>query len=162
MYYNYSVFSLTHIQKFPLRHRRVHELIYTQDRAASVVGRFFFLMQLYRVFFHSLSVNKGETEGYVKLTAEEIAVKRFTFFFLPGCFFPVYCQCYWPLVGIWIFKRHFISLSCSYSQGKGGKSCTVFLFYPPEFGPADELGSSFYISPLCLLLSSHVPLLLYA
>lgn len=32
----------------------------------------------------------------------------------------------------------------------------------PEFGPADELGSSFYISPLCLLLLSHTPLLLYA
>lgn len=53
------------------------------------------------------------------------------FSFSPAVFFPVYCQCYWPLVGIWIFKRHFISLSCSYSQGKGGKSCTVFLFYPP-------------------------------
>lgn len=83
-------------------------------------------------------------------------------FLSPRLFFFLYCQCYWPLAGIWIFKRHFISLSCSYSQGKGGKSCTVFLFSPPEFGPADELGSSFYISPLCLLLLSHVPVLFYA
>lgn len=125
---------------------------YTQDQAFSVVGRFFFLMRLYGVFFsffHNLSVNEGETEGYVKLTAKEIAVKRSLHFsFSLTVFFSLYCQCYWPLVGIWIFKRHFISLGCSYSQGKGGKSCTVFLFYPPpSLDLQDELGSSFYISP---------------
>lgn len=33
------------------------------------------------------SLNEGETEGYVELTAEEIAVKRSQhFFFLPECF----------------------------------------------------------------------------
>lgn len=36
------------------------------------------------------SLNEGETEGYVKLTVEEIAVKRSQHFFLPECFsFPV-------------------------------------------------------------------------
>lgn len=79
------IFFILH--RLPLRHHRVHELIYTQDRAFSVVGAFFFLMQLYS-FFHSLSVNKGEMEGYVKLTAEEIAVKRSLHFsFSPTVFF---------------------------------------------------------------------------
>lgn len=42
-----------------------------------MVGRFFFLMHPYSFFFfNSLSLNKGETVVYVKLTAEEIAVKR--------------------------------------------------------------------------------------
>lgn len=99
----------------------------------SVAGRFFILMQLYSCcFFHSLSLNKGETESYVKLTAEEIAVKRSVHFSFSPTVFSLYWQCYWPLVGIWISKRHFISLRCSYSQGKGGKSCTVFLFYLPS------------------------------
>lgn len=80
--------SLHALQRLPLRHHRVHELIYTQDRVFSVLGRFFFLMQLCS-FFHSLSLNKGETEGYVKLTAEEIAVKRSLHFsFSPTVFFP--------------------------------------------------------------------------
>lgn len=124
------------LQRFSLRHHRDHELIYAQDWVFSVVRTFLFLMQLYSFFFHSLSVDKGEMEGYMKLIAEEIAVKRsLHFFFLHDFFFffffPYY-QCYWPLVGIWIFKRHFISLYCSFSQGKGGKSYTVFLFYPPR------------------------------
>lgn len=38
-------------------------------------------------FFPRPPLNEGETEGYVKLTAEEIAVKRSQhFFFLPECF----------------------------------------------------------------------------
>jgi len=51
--------------------------------------------------------------------------------FLFSYCFSLYCRCYWPFVDIGVFKRHFISLSCSYSRGKGGKSCTVFLFYLP-------------------------------
>lgn len=130
MHRSCSLCFFTCATKASLRHHRDCELIYTQEGAFSVVGRFFFLMQLYS-FFHSLSLTKGETEGYVKLTAEEIAVKRSLHFSFSLTVFFLYCQCYWPLAGIWIFKRHFISLSCSYSQGKGGKSCTVFLFYPP-------------------------------
>ena len=38
-----------------------------------------------------------------------------------------------------------------------------FFFIPPEFGPVDELGSSFYISPLMPpSLVSHIPVLFYA
>lgn len=106
-------------------------LIYTKVGVFSVVGRFFFLMPLYSSFFHSVPLNKGETEGYVKLAAEKIAVKRSLHFSSSLTILsPLYCHSYWPLAGIRIFKRHFISLSCSYSQGKGGKSCAVFLFYP--------------------------------
>lgn len=54
-----------------------------------MVGRFFFLMQLYGVFFHTLSLNKGETEGYEKLTAEEIAVKRSLHFSFSPLYLPV-------------------------------------------------------------------------
>lgn len=80
--------SLHVLHRLPLRHHRVRELICTQDGAFSAVGRFFFLMQAYRGFFHSLSLNKGETEGYAKLTAEEIAVKRSLHFsFSPTVFF---------------------------------------------------------------------------
>lgn len=44
-------------------------------------------------FFHSLSLNKGETEGYAKLTAEEIAVKRSLHFsFSPTVFFSPACN----------------------------------------------------------------------
>lgn len=47
------------------------------------------------------SLNEGETEGYVKLTAEEIAVKRSQhFFFLPECFSS-------PLLPVVVaFRRH--------------------------------------------------------
>lgn len=96
-------------------------------------GRFFFLMQLYS-FFHTRALNRGETEGYV-LTAKEIAVKRSLHLsFSPTIFFfflPVLLVLLAFSRHLDFFKRHFISLSCSYSQGKGGKSCTVFLFYPP-------------------------------
>ena len=78
----------------------VSSYINTQDGAFSVFGRFFFLMQLSSFFFHP--VNKGETEGYVELTAEEIAVKRSLHFSFCSAvfFFFLYCQCYWPLAGI--------------------------------------------------------------
>lgn len=53
-----------------------------------MVGGFFFLMQLHSFFFHSLSVNKGEMEGYAKLTAKEIAVKRSLHFSFSPAVFP--------------------------------------------------------------------------
>lgn len=101
---------------------------------------------------------KRVRQGYVELTADQIALKRSLHFSLPATYFSLYRRCYWPLVDIWIFKRRFISLSCLYSQSKGGKSCTVFLFHPPKLRPADELRSSFYISPSCLLSPSSFAL----
>lgn len=49
-----------------------------------MLERVFFIMQTYRFFlfryvlcfFSTVSLNMGEAEGYVKLTAMEIAVKR--------------------------------------------------------------------------------------
>ena len=111
-------------------------------------------------FSPSLCVNKGETEGYRKLTAKEIAVKRSLHFSFSLTVFFLYCQCYWPLVGIWIFKRHFITQSCSYSQGKGGKSWGVFLFYLPLSSDLQmNSGQAFIFPPFCLFLSPVKPLL---
>lgn len=89
MYCSYTLYFFTCTTK-TLRQHRVRELIYTQDGAFSVVRRFFFLMNPYSfVFFNSLSLNKGETVVYVKLTAEEIAVKRSLHFsFSLTVFFP--------------------------------------------------------------------------
>lgn len=135
--------------------------IYT--RSSSSCGRKIFLFNAAVQFFFAVCLWIRVRQRVMwSWQQRRLLLRDSHFSFSPAVFFPLYCQCYWPLVGIWIFKRHFISLSCSYSQGKGGKSCTVFLFYPPEFGPADDFGSSFYISPLCLLLSSHVTLLLNA
>lgn len=111
-------------------------------------------MQLYSFLLHSLSVDKGEMEGYIKLIAEEIAVKRSLHFFSSmTVFFVPYCQCYWPLVVIWIFQRHFISLYCSFSQGKGGKSYTVFLFYPLQSLDLQMNSSQAFIFPPYVSLS---------
>lgn len=102
----------------------------------------------YAFFPPDSSLSMGETEGYVKLTAEEIAVKGSQHFsFSLPLFFPLHRQCCWPLVGIWILKRHFIHLSCSYSQGKGGKSCTVFLFYPPLSSDLQKKPGQAFIFP---------------
>lgn len=74
--------------------------IYTRSSIFCGWKIFLFNAAVQCFFFHSLSVYKGETEGYVKLTAEEIAVKRFTFFFFPGCFFP-------PVLPVLLaFSRH--------------------------------------------------------
>lgn len=104
---NSTVLSSRVLQRLPLRHHRVHELIHAGSSIFCTRNIFLFNAAV-QFFFHSLSVNKGEMEGYVELTAEEIAVKRSLHFsFSPSVFF----LCYWPLVGIWIFKRHFIRQS---------------------------------------------------
>lgn len=55
-----------------------------------VVGRFlFFLIQGF--FFTVLSLNEGETKGYVKMTDEEIAVKRSLRFSFPPRLFLFSC-----------------------------------------------------------------------
>lgn len=72
------------LQRLPLRLRRVHELIYVQHRAFSVVTTFLFIIQL---FFPPLSVGEGDRARYVKLIAEEIAVKRSAHFSFSVTFF---------------------------------------------------------------------------
>lgn len=72
-------------------HHRAHELVNTQDRAFSCGRKIFLFNTVFFFFLTVLSVNEGETEGYVKLTAEEIAVKRslrFSFSPTAVCFFP--------------------------------------------------------------------------
>lgn len=73
----------TVLQALPVR---VGELVCARESC-----RIFFLFTrsggLVFFFFPRPPLNEGETEGYVKLTAEEIAVKRSQhFFFLPECF----------------------------------------------------------------------------
>lgn len=71
------------LQALPVR---VGELLCAQESC-----KIFFLFEHSGEVFFFFSprppLNEGETEGYVKLTAEEIAVRRSQhFFFLPECF----------------------------------------------------------------------------
>lgn len=127
---------------------------YTYTRwSVFCVGKIFLLNAVMQFFFHP--VNKGETEGYVELTAEEIAVKRSLHFsFCSAVFFPV-------LTVLLAFSRHlnfqdillvWVALT---HRAKVVSHVQYFFFIPPpEFGPADEqvkpLYSPLYASFSCL------------
>lgn len=127
---------------------------YTYTRwSVFCVGKIFLLNAVMQFFFHP--VNKGETEGYVELTAEEIAVKRSLHFsFCSAVFFPV-------LPVLLAFSRHlnfqdillvWVALT---HRAKVVSHVQYFFFIPPpEFGPADEqvkpLYSPLYASFSCL------------
>lgn len=134
---------------------------YTYTRwSVFCVGKIFLLNAVMQFFFHP--VNKGETEGYVELTAEEIAVKRSLHFsFCSAVFFPV-------LPVLLAFSRHlnfqdillvWVALT---HRAKVVSHVQYFFFIPPPSLDLQMNRSSLYIPPFMPpSLVSHTYFVLY-